>query len=378
MRSALRNRFSVCIFLGIFLFGLVALVACDGDGGGRSIAATDLDGDGVADTVDNCPSVANPEQADDDGDGGGNACDNCPTNANPAQTDTDGDGVGDVCDNCPNNANPDQADADGDGIGNACDTTPLADVFNWTGNTRLTVTAAQGLLANDPAGSVITSVDTTGTRGTVNVTTATGAFTYDPLVGDQNLADTFTYTVSGETATVTINLSERIWYVRNNSPVTPAQGNDQAPFTTLLQAQNASDANDTIFVFTGDGTSTGQVVAPFTLQSGQKLLGQGVGLRFNNFPLVDPGPNAVISAGARGNIPVIMLSTATGNEVAGFTINATQNEAILATGGAGHNPHDNAISVTAGTGREGIRLLSVTGSNSVTANAISGAQRDQP
>ena len=38
----------------------------------------DLDGDGVADTDDNCPTVANPDQADVDSDGVGDACDPCP------------------------------------------------------------------------------------------------------------------------------------------------------------------------------------------------------------------------------------------------------------------------------------------------------------
>lgn len=38
--------------------------------------------------------------------------------------DTDGDGVFDSSDNCPSVANPDQADNDGDGIGNVCDQTP--------------------------------------------------------------------------------------------------------------------------------------------------------------------------------------------------------------------------------------------------------------
>ena len=36
--------------------------------------------------------------------------------------DTDSDGVSDIHDNCPDVANPDQADADGDGYGDACDT----------------------------------------------------------------------------------------------------------------------------------------------------------------------------------------------------------------------------------------------------------------
>jgi len=59
----------------------------------------DDDNDGVLDIVDNCPTVANPNQANVlDQDPVGDACDNCPWANNPNQSDVDGDGVGDICD----------------------------------------------------------------------------------------------------------------------------------------------------------------------------------------------------------------------------------------------------------------------------------------
>ena len=56
------------------------------------------DADGICQGDDNCPHVANPDQADADGDGVGDACDNCPRVSNVGQEDADGDGIGDVCD----------------------------------------------------------------------------------------------------------------------------------------------------------------------------------------------------------------------------------------------------------------------------------------
>ena len=71
----------------------------------------DRDGDGILDTIDNCPLVSNPNQIDTDRDGLGDVCD----------TDDDNDGVSDSTDNCPLLANANQVDRDHDGLGDACD-----------------------------------------------------------------------------------------------------------------------------------------------------------------------------------------------------------------------------------------------------------------
>jgi hypothetical protein len=63
----------------------------------------DVDLDGVKNTIDNCPQVANPNQHDMDRDKIGDSCDPCPVDVRTQ--DTDGDGVADGCDHEPNNAN---------------------------------------------------------------------------------------------------------------------------------------------------------------------------------------------------------------------------------------------------------------------------------
>jgi hypothetical protein len=53
----------------------------------------------------------------------------------PAPRDADGDGIPDAADNCPTTANPDQADRDKDRVGNACEVLPPGDVPVVAGTT---------------------------------------------------------------------------------------------------------------------------------------------------------------------------------------------------------------------------------------------------
>ena len=67
---------------------------------GVGLQCSDEDQDQLCVTDDNCPSLANPDQADFDRDGLGDVCDNCPRDANPDQANSDDDGQGDACDIC--------------------------------------------------------------------------------------------------------------------------------------------------------------------------------------------------------------------------------------------------------------------------------------
>ena len=117
----------------------------------------------------------------------------------------------------------------------------------------LTVTA--GTFATNDGGSVTIEAD--------------GDFIYinDPLDNCADTSDSFTYTVSDQnaagpgpvpgtaTGTVTIAVAGCVWYVNNNDR--RQQRHLDRPFDTLTQAETASAANYTVFVFDGDNARPG-------------------------------------------------------------------------------------------------------------------------
>ena len=107
-------------------------IRCEGD-------ACDPDGDGVSDSSDNCPFIANPLQEDSDGDKVGDACDNCTRAANPRAT------PGFLAANPWAVLTGGQRDDDHDGYGNKCDAKfPGDSGTNVNAGDRAAMSAAMG------------------------------------------------------------------------------------------------------------------------------------------------------------------------------------------------------------------------------------------
>ena len=144
----------------------------DGDSLGDA-CDPDIDADNLYNAVDNCPSVYNPDQADADHDGLGDACDavdnsndNVGDDTGDDVIDTDNDGIADNLDNCPLIANPNQADTDNDGLGDACDA--VDDSNNNVGDDTVATSTDDG--SGDDATGEDNSGDDSGNDGNATST----------------------------------------------------------------------------------------------------------------------------------------------------------------------------------------------------------------
>jgi hypothetical protein len=187
-----------------------------------------------------------------------------------------------------------------------------------------------------------------------------GNFSYTPAVGFSG-TDNFDYVITDDgpdnvlgnaddltgAGRVTITVTtQRVWYVKNDAAPSGV-GRSSDPFDTLLEAQTASAANDTIYVFTGNGTTSGQN-AGITLKSGQRLLGNGVALTVPVSVNGGPNPTTLRTAGTH---PLIAHTAGNGVSVTTASADATNVEIRglnIAGGGAGNNAIDFTTSSTFG------------------------------
>lgn len=217
------------------------------------------------------------------------------------------------------------------------DATPVAvgDAYEAYGNVTRTV-AAPGLLANDvdpdqngaPPELV---VDTSGSPvatalGGTATLSADGAFVYGPPAGVGKAVDTFTYTVTDNegnatTATVTMNIGRRIWFVDDDADVTAgvdgtgtlADPYDQlTPLSAAGGAGDPDEPGDLIFLYAGTYASG------IELEPQQELIGHAEGLTLDGDPIVPAGAAPTINNAAGHGI---ML--ATNNTIRGLTVGNT-------------------------------------------------------
>jgi hypothetical protein len=290
---------------------------------------------------------------------------------------------------------------------NAINDAPTAGADSWNtfGNTELRVDLAAGTTPNvaattgsgtgvlhndadiegDPfsitsvvaCGDVTAPFDCAFGDGSVLSLNANGTFSFTPGPGATTAS--FQYVVTdapsagspaSTTGTVTLTLSEMIWYVNGSGP--SGNGTSRLPYSNFASLDGPGGVGDVdapnAYIFVHTSAVTGSI----GLELNQRLLGAGVGLTVSSYPLVPVGLNPTVTSAAD---TVTVGSGVTGVEIAGLTLSSTGGNAIDVTSNSAAAPasasiHDNVIS---GASAEGIDVNagSTAGTTAVTINNTS-------
>jgi hypothetical protein len=253
-----------------------------------------------------------------------------------------------------------------------------SDAAPTVGHTSRTVSAdvLDGDTDVDGPGPLVVTAGTfpTNDGGSV-VVEADGDFVYTPAAGTSctDTSDYFDYTVSdggaspaSDTGRVTITLSDCVWYVSNSAAGNA--GTSSAPFDTLAQAQTASAANHTIYLFDGDDTATGYA-AGLDLKAGQRLIGEAADLTVGGVQLRSGVPAARPTLTDVGN-DVVTLST--GNTVRGVQIDPQGAGGVFGGSSAANGTLHDVRIVDAGTAgtQPGLELDATTGTWDVSGLTV--------
>jgi hypothetical protein len=275
----------------------------------------------------------------------------------------------------------------------------VSDSYTLTGNTPITIDAAHGVLANDVDlnGLALTAtlVANSVTNGSVTLdANGDGGFTFTPNAGFTGTAS-FQYTATDGspnevTGTVTLTVTNPIFYV-NNSPIagTP-DGSFDHPYTTIGAAIDAAytfnkGVGDTIFVYNSGITYSESGIT--LLGSGEELLGSGSSLsEVNGMSLGSSGNptfsvssgNAVTLDGANETISGINIADSFGTAITLGTNDTLSNINIDTSAGTGDGIENNGaigaltmsnIVVTTGSGT-GIALVGGSSSGTDAADVV--------
>lgn len=113
-----------------------------------------------------------------------------------------------------------------------------------------------------------------------------------------------------------------------------SDGTYESPYHTLTQAQDNSSPNDIIYIFPGDGTTTG-MNSGIALQANQKFWGSGIShsLQTSEGTISIPAQSSSSPTITNTNIDTDgnAITLAANNAISGFTITSTMNDAIYGT-----------------------------------------------
>ncbi|WP_438854354.1 beta strand repeat-containing protein [Agromyces sp. M3QZ16-3] len=204
---------------------------------------------------------------------------------------------------------------------------------------------------------------------------ADGDVVYTPPAGCTTVSDGFDYTLTDQgpvvpltdTGHVTIAIADCVWYVDNDAP--GDSGTSAEPFDTLAQAAAASADGDDVFVFAGDGTTTGYADG-IVLDDDQQLIGEASDLVVGGRTLHtgDPAKRPTITTTAAGGTYVVGLGV--GNRIAGLEVHP-----VTVAGGigvvdynadpAGDVTIDDVRIIDTVAGGIGLALQGATGTNTI-------------
>ncbi|MBK9982120.1 MAG: hypothetical protein IPP15_06785 [Saprospiraceae bacterium] len=222
---------------------------------------------------------------------------------------------------------------------------PLAinDSYTSTGNVGISVAAGSGLKANDfddniPGLTIVAGTFATTGGGSITIA-ADGGFTYNPAAGFTG-ADTYSYTLTDsdpvglpvpltDAGTVTITVSNMIWFVDNTGGGSGGTGTLANPFKTLGDFNGSSGplAGQLIFIKNTGTNYNGGIV----LKDNQIVFGTGHtgGANLVNVLPFSLAPNSAVLPAINGTPPIITntasgdgVTLASGNSLRGFNVGA--------------------------------------------------------